>query len=131
MSATLDAEKFSKYFFGCPIFIIPVERMKALGPKVPELIILPIYSALPSEVQLCVFKPTPGVRKVVIATDIAETSLTMPSIYHVIDPGLSKQNCFDPCLGMDLLVVKPISQAQVCQRVGHSGQTGPGKCYRV
>ncbi|PBL00720.1 P-loop containing nucleoside triphosphate hydrolase protein [Armillaria gallica] len=186
-SATLDAEKFSKYFFGCPIFTIPgrtfpveilytkepesdyldaslitvmqihlseppgdillfltgqeeidtaceilFERMKALGPKVPELIILPIYSALPSEVQSRVFEPTPpGARKVVIATNVAETSLTIPGIYYVIDPGFSKQNAYDPRLGMDSLVVMPISQAQARQRSGRAGRTGPGKCYRL
>ncbi|KAF8665367.1 hypothetical protein AX16_000386 [Volvariella volvacea WC 439] len=186
-SATLDAEKFSKYFFGCPIFTIPgrtypvevlytkepesdyldaslitvmqihlseppgdillfltgqeeidtaceilFERMKALGPKVPELIILPIYSALPSEVQSRVFEPTPpGARKVVIATNVAETSLTIPGIYYVIDPGFSKQNAYDPRLGMDSLVVMPISQAQARQRAGRAGRTGPGKCYRL
>ncbi|KAF8971677.1 P-loop containing nucleoside triphosphate hydrolase protein [Flammula alnicola] len=178
-SATLDAEKFSKYFFGCPIFTIPgrtypveilytkepetdyldaslitvmqihlseppgdillfltgqeeidtsceilFERMKALGPKVPELIILPIYSALPSEVQSRVFEPTPpGARKVVIATNVAETSLTIPGIYYVIDPGFSKQNAYDPRLGMDSLVVMPISQAQARQRSGRAGRT--------
>ena len=186
-SATLDAEKFSKYFFGCPIFTIPgrtypveilytkepetdyldaslitvmqihlseppgdvllfltgqeeidtaceilYERMKALGPKVPELIILPIYSALPSEVQSRVFEPTPpGARKVVVATNVAETSLTIPGIYYVIDPGFSKQNAYDPRLGMDSLVVMPISQAQARQRAGRAGRTGPGKCYRL
>ncbi|KAG6873856.1 hypothetical protein C0995_010468 [Termitomyces sp. Mi166 len=186
-SATLDAEKFSKYFFGCPIFTIPgrtypveilytkepetdyldaslitvmqihlseppgdillfltgqeeidtaceilFERMKALGPQVPELIILPIYSALPSEVQSRVFEPTPpGARKVVIATNVAETSLTIPGIYYVIDPGFSKQNAYDPRLGMDSLVVMPISQAQARQRAGRAGRTGPGKCYRL
>ncbi|KAI0936917.1 hypothetical protein AcV5_004937 [Taiwanofungus camphoratus] len=186
-SATLDAEKFSKYFFGCPIFTIPgrtypvevlytkepetdyldaslitvmqihlseppgdvllfltgqeeidtaceilYERMKALGPKVPELIILPIYSALPSEVQSKVFDPTPpGARKVVVATNVAETSLTIPGIYYVIDPGFSKQNAYDPSLGMDSLVVMPISQAQARQRAGRAGRTGPGKCYRL
>ncbi|TFK56865.1 P-loop containing nucleoside triphosphate hydrolase protein [Heliocybe sulcata] len=186
-SATLDAEKFSKYFFGCPIFTIPgrtypveilytkepetdyldaslitvmqihlsepsgdillfltgqeeidtaceilFERMKALGPKVPELIILPIYSALPSEVQSRVFEPTPpGARKVVIATNVAETSLTIPGIYYVIDPGFAKQNAYDPRLGMDSLIVMPISQAQARQRAGRAGRTGPGKCYRL
>jgi ATP-dependent RNA helicase DHX8/PRP22 len=108
------------------------ERMKALGPKVPELLILPIYSALPSEVQSRVFEPTPpGARKVVIATNVAETSLTIPGIYYVIDPGFSKQNVFDPRLGMDSLVVMPISQAQARQRSGRAGRTGPGKCYRL
>ncbi|CUS14489.1 unnamed protein product [Tuber aestivum] len=108
------------------------ERMKALGPSVPELIILPVYSALPSEMQSKIFEPAPlGCRKVVIATNIAETSITIDQIYYVIDPGFVKQNAFDPKLGMDSLVVTPISQAQAKQRAGRAGRTGPGKCYRL
>ncbi|KAF3931597.1 hypothetical protein ABW19_dt0210007 [Dactylella cylindrospora] len=108
------------------------ERMKALGPAVPELIILPVYSALPSEMQSRIFEPAPpGSRKVVIATNIAETSITIDQIYYVIDPGFVKQNAFDPKLGMDSLVVTPISQAQAKQRAGRAGRTGPGKCYRL
>ncbi|KAI9765663.1 MAG: DEAH-box ATP-dependent RNA helicase prp22 [Geoglossum simile] len=108
------------------------ERMKALGPSVPELIILPVYSALPSEMQSKIFDPAPpGSRKVVIATNIAETSITIDQIYYVIDPGFVKQNAFDPKLGMDSLVVTPISQAQAKQRAGRAGRTGPGKCFRL
>jgi hypothetical protein len=67
--------------------------MKALGPKVPELIILPISSALPLDVQSRVIEPTPpGACKVVIVTNVAETSLTIPGIYYVVDPGFAKQN---------------------------------------
>ncbi|KAK9449570.1 uncharacterized protein V1518DRAFT_383533 [Limtongia smithiae] len=108
------------------------ERMKALGPGVPELIILPVYSALPSEVQSRIFEPAPpGSRKVVIATNIAETSITIDGIYYVVDPGFVKISAFDPKLGMDSLVVLPISQAQARQRAGRAGRTGPGKCYRL
>jgi ATP-dependent RNA helicase DHX8/PRP22 len=108
------------------------ERMKALGPSVPELIILPVYSALPSEMQSRIFDPAPpGSRKVVIATNIAETSITIDQIYYVIDPGFVKQNAYDPKLGMDSLVVTPISQAQAKQRAGRAGRTGPGKCFRL
>jgi ATP-dependent RNA helicase DHX8/PRP22 len=108
------------------------ERMKALGKGVPELIILPVYSALPSEMQSRIFEPAPpGGRKVVIATNIAETSITIDNIYYVIDPGFVKQNAYDPKLGMDSLVVTPISQAQAKQRAGRAGRTGPGKCYRL
>ncbi|UZJ54340.1 hypothetical protein CBS101457_003660 [Exobasidium rhododendri] len=186
-SATLDAEKFSTYFYGCPIFTIPgrtypvevlytkepepdyldaalitvmqihlsepqgdilvfltgqeeidtsceilFERMKAMGPSVPELIILPVYSALPSEMQTKIFDPAPpGARKVVIATNIAETSITIDGVYYVVDPGFVKQNAYDAKLGMDSLVVTPISQAQARQRSGRAGRTGPGKCYRL
>jgi len=97
---------------------------------VPELIILPIYSTLPSEVQSCVFEPTPpGARKVVIVTNVAETSLTIPGIYYVISPGFAKRNAYDPWLGMDSLVVMPISQAQAHQHSGRAGRMGPGNCY--
>ncbi|KAI2624139.1 ATP-dependent RNA helicase DHX8 [Hypoxylon sp. NC1633] len=98
------------------------ERMKALGPGVPELIILPSR----------IFDPAPpGSRKVVIATNIAETSITIDHIYYVVDPGFVKQNAYDPKLGMDSLVVTPISQAQANQRAGRAGRTGPGKCFRL
>lgn len=186
-SATLDADKFSGYFFECPIFTIPgrtfpvetlytkepesdymdaamitvmqihltepegdillfltgqeeidtaaqilYERMKSLGPAVPELIILPVYSALPSEMQTRIFEPAPpGTRKCVIATNIAEASLTIDGIYYVVDPGFSKQKVYNPKIGMDSLVVAPISQASARQRAGRAGRTGPGKCYRL
>lgn len=108
------------------------ERMKALGPDVPELIILPVYSALPSETQSRIFEPAPpGSRKVVIATNIAETSITIDEIFFVVDPGFVKQSAYDPKLGMDSLVVTPISQAQANQRAGRAGRTGPGKCFRL
>ncbi|XP_050671660.1 ATP-dependent RNA helicase DHX8 [Leptidea sinapis] len=186
-SATLDAVKFSQYFFAAPIFTIPgrtfpvevlytkepetdyldaslitvmqihlreppgdillfltgqeeidtaceilYERMKSLGPDVPELIILPVYSALPSEMQTRIFEPAPpGSRKVVIATNIAETSLTIDGIYYVVDPGFVKQKVYNSKTGMDSLVVTPISQAAAKQRAGRAGRTGPGKCYRL
>ncbi len=87
------------------------ERMKSLGPEVPELLILPVYSALPSEMQTRIFDPAPpGTRKVVIATNIAETSLTIDGIYYVVDPGFVKQKVYNSKSGLDALVVTPISQ---------------------
>jgi ATP-dependent RNA helicase DHX8/PRP22 len=107
-------------------------RMQALGDLAPELIILPVYSALPSEMQSRIFEPAPaGSRKCVVATNIAEASLTIDGIYYVVDPGFSKQKAFNPKLGMDSLVVTPISQASARQRAGRAGRTGPGKCYRL
>merc|ERR1719230_1580156 len=103
--------------------------MKSLGNNLPELIILPVYSALPSEMQTKIFEPAPpGARKVVVATNIAEASLTIDGIYYVVDPGFVKQNCYNAKVGMDSLVVVPISQASARQR---AGRTGPGKCYRL
>lgn len=108
------------------------ERMKALGPNVPKLLPLPVYSQLPTEMQSRIFDPAPpGERKVVIATNIAETSITIDEIFYVVDPGFVKQNAYDPKLGMDSLVVTPISQAQANQRAGRAGRTGPGKCFRL
>jgi ATP-dependent RNA helicase DHX8/PRP22 len=107
-------------------------RMEALKDLAPELIILPVYSALPSEIQSRIFEPAPaGTRKCVVATNIAEASLTIDGIYYVVDPGFSKQKVYNPKLGMDSLVVTPISQASAKQRAGRAGRTGPGKCYRL
>ncbi len=107
-------------------------RMKALGDMAPELIILPVYGALPSEMQSRIFEPAPpGARKCVIATNIAEASLTIDGIYYVVDPGFCKQKVYNPKLGMDSLVVCPISMASARQRTGRAGRTGPGKCYRL
>ena len=108
------------------------ERLKSLGPEAPELIILPVYSALPSEMQSKIFEPAPpGSRKVIIATNIAETSLTIDGIFYVVDPGFVKQKVYNAKTSMDSLVVTPISQAQAKQRAGRAGRTGPGKCYRL
>ncbi|KAF1913499.1 P-loop containing nucleoside triphosphate hydrolase protein [Ampelomyces quisqualis] len=84
------------------------ERMKVLGPSVPELLILPVYSALPTEMQSRIFEPAPH-RKVVIATNIAETSITIDNIYYVVDPGFVKQKAYDPKLGMDSLIAMGIN----------------------
>lgn len=108
------------------------ERMQALGDSAPPLIVLPVYSAQPTEVQSRIFDPTPeGSRKCVVATNIAEASLTIDGIYFVVDPGFAKIKVFNPNLGMDTLVVSPISQASAKQRAGRAGRTGPGKCFRL
>lgn len=111
---------------------ILLEKVSLLGDTVGELIILPVYASLPSEMQSKIFEPTPaGSRKVILATNIAETSITIDGIYYVVDPGFVKINAYDPKLGMDSLVISPISQSQANQRSGRAGRTGPGKCYRL
>jgi ATP-dependent RNA helicase DHX8/PRP22 len=103
-----------------------------MGNEIPELIILPVYSALPSELQTKIFEPAPeGKRKCIIATNIAEASLTIDGIYYVVDPGFAKIKTYNSKLGMDSLIVAPISQASAKQRAGRAGRTGPGKCYRI
>lgn len=88
---------------------------RALGNKIAELIICPIYANLPSNIQAKIFEPTPeGARKVVLATNIAETSITIDGIVYVIDSGFVKQNSFDPETGMSVLEVVPVSHIIRC-----------------
>lgn len=187
-SATLDAEKFSKYFDDASIFMIPgrmypvdiyytkapeadyvdaaivtvlqihisqpldgdilvfltgqeeietaneilTHRSKVLGGKIAELILCPIYANLPSDQQSKIFEKTPKqARKVVLATNIAETSLTIDGIKYVIDTGFNKETSFNAKTGMESLMVMPISQAAANQRAGRAGRTQPGKCFRL
>ncbi|KAH9388138.1 putative pre-mRNA-splicing factor ATP-dependent RNA helicase dhx16 [Tyrophagus putrescentiae] len=109
-----------------------VERQRKLGSRASELLIRPIYANLPTDMQAQVFEPTPpGARKVVLATNIAETSITIDNIIFVIDPGYCKQNSFNPRTGMESLVVVPISRASANQRAGRSGRVAAGKCFRL
>lgn len=107
-------------------------RIRGLGTKIAELIICPIYANLPTELQAKIFEPTPeGSRKVVLATNIAETSLTIDGIKYVVDPGFCKIKSYNPRTGMESLLINPISKASAMQRAGRSGRTGPGKCFRL
>uniref|UniRef100_A0A915ETX1 RNA helicase n=1 Tax=Ditylenchus dipsaci TaxID=166011 RepID=A0A915ETX1_9BILA len=109
-----------------------VERIKLLGSRIKELVILPIYANLPSDMQVKIFEPTPpNARKVVLATNIAETSVTIDGIIYVIDPGFVKQNSFDARSGVEHLNVVTIAKAAANQRAGRAGRTGPGKCFRL
>lgn len=108
------------------------DRVKRLGSKIKELLILPIYANLPSDLQAKIFEPTPpNARKVILATNIAETSLTIDNIIYVIDPGFAKQNNFNSRTGMETLMVVPISKASANQRAGRAGRVAAGKCFRL
>lgn len=108
------------------------ERQRSAGSIMSELLIRPIYANLPTDMQAQVFEPTPpGARKVVLATNIAETSITIDNIIFVIDPGYCKQNSFNPRTGMESLIVVPISKASANQRAGRSGRVAAGKCFRL
>uniref|UniRef100_A0A7S0I880 RNA helicase n=1 Tax=Micromonas pusilla TaxID=38833 RepID=A0A7S0I880_MICPS len=108
------------------------QRMRSMGSKVPELAVAPIYASLPSDLQAKIFEPPPeGGRKVVLATNIAETSLTIDGIKYVIDPGFCKQKSYNPRTGMESLMVTPTSQASALQRAGRAGRTSAGKCFRL
>ena len=183
-SATMNAEKFSSFFWGAPIFKIPgrtfpVDIMwsekimddyvdaavkKALEIHIKEppgdilifmtgqedieatvvllaerlekieninpMIILPIYSQLPSDAQAKIFEKSDN-RKCIVATNIAETSLTLDGVKFVVDTGYCKLKVYNPKIGMDALQVSPISQANANQRSGRAGRTGPGRAYRL
>ncbi|CAR25946.1 ZYRO0A11814p [Zygosaccharomyces rouxii] len=94
--------------------------------------IFPIYSALPADVQSRIFKKLEsGKRKIVISTNIAETSLTIDGIRYVVDCGFSKLKVYNPKIGLDSLTITPISRANADQRSGRAGRTGPGTAYRM
>ncbi|KAL1457833.1 hypothetical protein WDU94_008024 [Cyamophila willieti] len=100
--------------------------------KGPELKVYTLYASLPSQKQMEVFRPTPtNSRKVILATNIAETSITVPGIKYVIDSGLVKQKTHHPGTGLDVLKVASISQAQAWQRTGRAGRESEGFCYRM
>lgn len=190
-SATLDAERFSKYLDDCPVIRVPgrafpvdvyhsktQQTMTRFGPasrkyvdmavdvvaqihssQPPghvlvfltgqneieracgllrdlrgdmELRVLPLYGALPQETASRVFEDEEAnVRKIVVATNIAETSITVPGIKYVVDSGYVKLKGFEPARSVASLTVVPISKVAAEQRAGRAGRTGPGQCYRL
>ncbi|KAK9727570.1 Pre-mRNA-splicing factor ATP-dependent RNA helicase PRP16 [Basidiobolus ranarum] len=107
------------------------ERLEQLDDP-PPLAILPIYSQMPADLQAKIFdKAANNARKVIVATNIAETSLTVDGIMYVVDSGYCKLKVYNPKIGMDALQITPVSQANANQRSGRAGRTGPGSCYRL
>ncbi|KAG6748376.1 hypothetical protein POTOM_048296 [Populus tomentosa] len=110
-----------------------------LGDQVGPVKIVPLYSTLPPAMQQKIFEPAPpplqeggpSGRKIVVSTNIAETSLTIDGIVYVIDPGFSKQMVYNPRVRVESLLVSPISKASAHQRSGRAGRTQPGKCFRL
>lgn len=94
--------------------------------------VFPLYAQLPQNKQLECFLPAPvNARKIVLSTNIAETSVTIPGIRCVIDAGFVKRRIYNPCTNLDILRIVRISQAQAWQRCGRAGRDSPGKCYRT
>ncbi|QHS73218.1 DEAH-box ATP-dependent RNA helicase PRP43 [Saccharomyces paradoxus] len=194
MSATLDAEKFQRYFNDAPLLAVPgrtypvelyytpefqrdyldsairtvlqihateeagdillfltgedeiedaVRKISLEGDQLVReegcgpLSVYPLYGSLPPHQQQRIFEPAPEShngrpgRKVVISTNIAETSLTIDGIVYVVDPGFSKQKVYNPRIRVESLLVSPISKASAQQRAGRAGRTRPGKCFRL
>eukprot|EP00276_Gloeochaete_wittrockiana_P016285 CAMPEP_0184349888 /NCGR_PEP_ID=MMETSP1089-20130417/37332_1 /TAXON_ID=38269 ORGANISM="Gloeochaete wittrockiana, Strain SAG46.84" /NCGR_SAMPLE_ID=MMETSP1089 /ASSEMBLY_ACC=CAM_ASM_000445 /LENGTH=713 /DNA_ID=CAMNT_0026682391 /DNA_START=68 /DNA_END=2209 /DNA_ORIENTATION=+ len=107
--------------------------------EVGEIKAIPLYSSLPPAAQQRIFEPAPAARKpggppgrkVVVSTNIAETSLTIDGIVYVIDPGFAKQKVYNPRIRVESLLVSPISKASAHQRAGRAGRTQPGKAFRL
>lgn len=103
-------------------------RESGCGP----LVAYPLYGSLPPHQQQKIFNDAPpGGRKVIVSTNIAETSLTIDGIVYVVDTGFSKQKVYNPRIRVESLLVAPISKASAQQRAGRAGRTRPGKCFRL
>ncbi|XP_057529036.1 probable pre-mRNA-splicing factor ATP-dependent RNA helicase DEAH4 [Amaranthus tricolor] len=100
--------------------------------SVMDAVVYPLHGSLPPELQVRVFSPPPpNCRRFIVATNIAETSLTVDGVVYVIDCGYVKQKQYNPATGMYSLDVVKISRVQANQRAGRAGRTRPGKCYRL
>ncbi|GAA6218429.1 putative ATP-dependent RNA helicase DHX33 [Lates japonicus] len=96
------------------------------------MVVIPLYASLPPAQQLRVFQPAPkGCRKVILSTNIAETSVTISGIKYVIDTGMVKSKRFNPDSGLEVLAVQRVSKAQAWQRAGRAGREDSGSCYRL
>lgn len=101
-------------------------------PASSQIHVLPLYSQLQTKEQLKVFEPPPeGSRLIVLATNVAETSLTIPGIRYVFDCGRAKEKKYDQTTGVQSFEIGWISKASASQRAGRAGRTGPGHCYRL
>jgi len=114
------------------------EGIEELGDEVGYANVIPIYSTLPPYLQEKIFEPPPetnprGIkgRKIVVATNIAESSITIDGIVYVVDPGFTKQKVFNPRGKMESLLINIISKENADQRAGRAGRTKPGKCFRL
>ncbi|KAG5404781.1 hypothetical protein IGI04_010900 [Brassica rapa subsp. trilocularis] len=115
------------------------KEVSNLGDQVGPVKVVPLYSTLPPAMQQKIFDPAPeplteggpAGRKIVVSTNIAETSLTIDGIVYVIDPGFAKQKVYNPRIRVESLLVSPISKASAHQRSGRAGRTRPGKCFRL
>ncbi|EED91853.1 atp-dependent RNA helicase, partial [Thalassiosira pseudonana CCMP1335] len=114
-----------------------VPNMNSMSKRPRNAVCLPLYSSLPTKQQTQPFLPRSqhemqnNTRRIIFATNMAETSVTVPNIAHVVDCGLAKMPFFDPYSGFDRLIVCPISKASAQQRTGRAGRVRSGKCYRL
>eukprot|EP00041_Stephanoeca_diplocostata_P026274 m.705161 g.705161 ORF g.705161 m.705161 type:complete len:710 (+) comp22925_c0_seq3:145-2274(+) len=114
------------------------QEIANVGPEAGDVKVIPLYSTLPPAMQQRIFEAPPpdkanGAigRKIVVSTNIAETSITIDGIVYVIDPGFSKQKVYNPRIRVESLLVTAVSQASAQQRAGRAGRTRPGKAFRL
>lgn len=107
-------------------------KRKLLPPETMDFWVVPMYAALPGHLQSKAFETSPpNTRKIILATNIAETSITIPGIKYVIDSGVVKERYYDPKTGMESLKIMKISKSAAQQRSGRAGRESSGKCYRL
>lgn len=106
---------------------------KTLPSKSPRLVPVPLFGQMSIEAQQQAFQPAKGriARKVILATNIAETSVTVPGVRYVVDTGKAKVKQYRVRLGMESLLAKPISKSSAIQRAGRAGREAAGQCYRL
>ncbi|NXL63218.1 DHX33 helicase, partial [Chordeiles acutipennis] len=105
---------------------------KHLPDGCPQMTVIPLYASLPYYQQLRVFKAAPkGCRKVILSTNVAETSITIAGIKYVVDTGMVKAKKYSPEVGLEVLAVQWVSKAQAWQRTGRAGREDSGICYRL
>lgn len=120
---------------GDVLVFLPGEReihdlARSLPGRFPRAEILPLYSRLPAQQQDRVFS-TGGPAKIVLSTNVAETSLTVPGIRFVVDTGTARINRYSPRLGVQQLQIEAVAQSAANQRSGRCGRVGPGTCIRL
>ncbi len=96
-----------------------------------KVVILPLFANLPQEQQMKIFKTYPDQVKIILSTNIAETSVTIPGIRFVIDSGLIKIRTYKNSTGIDALKIEAVSKNSSTQRAGRAGREAPGKCFRL
>ncbi|HZZ42710.1 MAG TPA: ATP-dependent helicase HrpB [Tepidisphaeraceae bacterium] len=112
--------------------VMEIQRTLDLLTHIPNTLLLPLHGSLTPDQQHAALRPAlPHLRKIICATNIAETSLTIDGVKTVIDTGMARIATYDPRRGLDRLELKRISQASATQRAGRAGRTGPGHCIRL
>ncbi|EOD26105.1 ATP-dependent RNA helicase [Emiliania huxleyi CCMP1516] len=134
-SATLDAARFSRFFRDAPVVEVHhvAKPLTSDGARLEAALeVHPLHASLPSADQARVFRPPPPrTRRLILATNIAETSLTLPGVRTVIDAGVAKEKRYERDRGMEVLSVVPISQSNAVQRAGRAGRTAAGEVWRL